>query len=282
MPVQRKLCQNFQPNNSNSVFQAETFAINRLALHLLDRDTRNKNILIYSDSQAAIKAFDKTIIKHITVKNCLENLTKLAEKDNKIVVSWIPGHRGYEGNELADLLAKMGTKSTNYVHHVKTPLQTIKLHYILRHYKEETLADFYLKPKLSEECLKPIKTFLHHHKKIIKELKYLNRKDTAILTKILTGHNNLNNHAFRANLADSPQCDFCEDIEEKETAMHILLNCAAFTEERQYTFGKPTLSLEELLKNEDTKKHVTKNIIKFFTKTETLSKKRELPASPRH
>jgi hypothetical protein len=53
-------------------------------------------------------------------------------------------------------------------------------------------------------------------------------------------------------------------------------------EERQYTFGKPTLSPEELLKNEDTKKHTTKIIIKFFTKAGTLSKKSNLPASPRH
>ena len=268
-------------NNSNSVFQAETFAINRLALNLLDKDTQNKNIIIYSDSQAAIKALDKTIIKHITVKTCHENLTQLANKGNKVVLSWIPGHRGHEGNELADTLAKMGTKSPKLFHHIKTPAQTIKL-LILRHFKKETLAEFYLKSKLSEECLKPMRTFLQHHKRITKEIKHLDKQDTAIITKILTGHNNLNNHAFRAKLADSPKCDYCKDAEENETAMHILLDCAAFTKERQYTFGKPILTLEELLKNKDTKKHITKNIIKFFIKSETLSKKRDLPASPRH
>ena len=268
-------------NNENSVFQAETFAIDRLALHLLDKDTHNKNIIIYSDSQAAIRALDKTMIKHTTVKTCHENLTKLTDKGNKVTVSWIPGHRGHDGNELADALAKMGTESPKLFNHIKTPALTIKL-LILRHYKKETLAEFYLKPKLSEECLKPMKAFLQHHKKITKEIQHLNKQDTAILTKILTGHNNLNNHAYRAKLADSPKCDYCEDIEENETAMHILLDCAAFTEERQYTFGKPTLSLEELLKNKDTKKHITKNIIKFFKKSEILTKRRDLPASPRH
>ena len=127
-----------------------------------------------------------------------------------------------------------------------------------------------------------MRTFLQHHKRITKEIKHLDKQDTAIITKILTGHNNLNNHAFRAKLADSPKCDYCKDAEENETAMHILLDCAAFTKERQYTFGKPILTLEELLKNKDTKKHITKNIIKFFIKSETLSKKRDLPASPRH
>ena len=122
-----------------SVFQAETFAINRLALNLLDKDTQNKNIIIYSDSQAAIKALDKTIIKHITVKTCHENLTQLANKGNKVVLSWIPGHRGHEGNELADTLAKMGTKSPKLFHHIKTPAQTIKL-LILRHFKKETIS----------------------------------------------------------------------------------------------------------------------------------------------
>ena len=117
-------------------------------------------------------------------------------------------------------------------------------------------------------------TFLQHHKRIAKEIQYLNKQDTAILTKILIGHNNLNRHSFRAKLADSPNCDYCKDNEENETAMHILLDCAAFTEERQYTFGNPILSLEELLKNKDTKKHITKNIMKFLTESETLLKKR--------
>ena len=51
------------------------------------------------------------------MKECHEILNNL-DKTNKVTTNWIPGHEGYEGNEIADKLAKAGamkeTKSDTY------------------------------------------------------------------------------------------------------------------------------------------------------------------------
>ena len=42
--------------------------------------------------------------------NCISNLNQLGQQ-NHVSIAWIPGHAGVHGNEVADYLAKSGTKS---------------------------------------------------------------------------------------------------------------------------------------------------------------------------
>ena len=62
------------------------------------------------DSQAAIKSFIKCTETSIKVFNCIRNLNQLG-KQNHVSIAWIPGHTGVHGNEVADYLAKSGSKS---------------------------------------------------------------------------------------------------------------------------------------------------------------------------
>ena len=62
------------------------------------------------DSQAAIKSLIKCAVTSITVLNCITNLNQLG-KQNHISIAWIPGHARVHGNEVADYLAKSGSKS---------------------------------------------------------------------------------------------------------------------------------------------------------------------------
>ena len=70
----------------------------------------NQNIVVLVDSQAAIKAIIKCTVTSITVFNCIRNLNQLA-KQNHFSIAWIPKHVGVHGNEVADYLAKSGSKS---------------------------------------------------------------------------------------------------------------------------------------------------------------------------
>ena len=58
------------------------------------------------------------------IRNCHNTLNQLG-KNNTINLNWIPGHEGYEGNERADYLAKLGSQKhpTNPAYN-KTPYKT--------------------------------------------------------------------------------------------------------------------------------------------------------------
>ena len=109
------------PNNSpkqaffhhgiySTVFQAEVLAISEMAKNLLWEKMHNQNIVVLVDSQASIKALIKCTVTPITVLNCIRNLNQLG-KQNHVSIAWIPGHAGVQGNEVADYLAKSGSKS---------------------------------------------------------------------------------------------------------------------------------------------------------------------------
>ena len=69
----------------------------------------NQSIVVLVDSQAAIKSLIKCFVTSPTVLSCIRNLNQLG-KQNHINVAWIPGHAGVDGNEVADYLAKSGSR----------------------------------------------------------------------------------------------------------------------------------------------------------------------------
>jgi ribonuclease HI len=90
-----------------TVFQAEVYAIKACTDENIDRNYKNRNIYIVSDSQAAIKALDKHQITSKLVWGYHQSLTQLA-RHYRVQLIWVLGHEGIVGNETADQLAKMG------------------------------------------------------------------------------------------------------------------------------------------------------------------------------
>jgi hypothetical protein len=85
------------------------YAIKSCAVENLDRNYKNRNVYILSDSQAAIKALDKHQITSKLVWDCHRSLTQLA-RHNRVQLIWVPGHEGIVGNETADQLARTGSE----------------------------------------------------------------------------------------------------------------------------------------------------------------------------
>jgi ribonuclease HI len=90
-----------------SVFQTEIYAI-LLCVYENIRAYKNKRILIFSDSQAALEALSGPKVISRLVKECLEALSALATL-NEVTLVWVPVHHGILGNEMADKLARQAS-----------------------------------------------------------------------------------------------------------------------------------------------------------------------------
>ena len=74
---------------------------------------RNQSIVELVDNQADIKSLIKCTVTSITVLSCIRNLKQLG-KQNHVSISWILGHAGVHGNEVANYLAESGSKSKRH------------------------------------------------------------------------------------------------------------------------------------------------------------------------
>jgi ribonuclease HI len=88
-----------------TVLQAEFYAIKACAVENLDRDYKNKNIYILSDTQA----LGQHQITSKLVWGCHQSLIQLARL-NRVQLLWVPCHEDIAGSETADLLARIGSE----------------------------------------------------------------------------------------------------------------------------------------------------------------------------
>jgi len=74
-----------------TVFQTEIYAILQCAYENIRRAYKNKQILIFSDSQGALTALSGPKVTSGMVAECLDALSALASL-NKVTLVWVPGH----------------------------------------------------------------------------------------------------------------------------------------------------------------------------------------------
>ena len=74
-----------------TVFQIAIYAILQCACKNIKRAYKNKQILIFSDSQAALKALIGLKVTSGLVAECLDALLVLASL-NEVTLTWVPGH----------------------------------------------------------------------------------------------------------------------------------------------------------------------------------------------
>ena len=84
-----------------SGFQTEIYAILHRAYENIRRTYKNKRILIFSDSSAALRVLSSPKVISKLVAECQDALLALANL-NDVAVIWVPRQHGIVGNEEAD------------------------------------------------------------------------------------------------------------------------------------------------------------------------------------
>jgi ribonuclease HI len=218
-----------------SSYNAEIIALERaLRKVIFDFDTNTippEDIVIFSDSKSALQALENGVSHAVShISTLTEKLSRSYGVDTTF--QWIPGHVGVAGNEQADRLAKLGSKTTQ--HPTEITYETCR----------QILKTNYRKEWLNKWKISNTGRRLFEHQKAPKlkdPMKLLKRKDQSLVFQLRTGHAPVNQHLNRINPILKPNCRHCQ--KQMETVDHILLHCSRLSASRsQYLPLNPTIA----------------------------------------
>ena len=218
--------------DSSTVFQAEITAVTKAAESLLSIPNGDVSFVkIFIDSQAAILALDNPKISSTAVKGAVSKLNELAKSAARVTLVWIPAHKGHEGNEKADELAKRGSRETNPTRFVEVGMPRATLKAVI----DEQIYAIWCKEWSGSSKANHAKGFYAGPNKGKAKFVYkLARLELGRLVRIVTGHNNLNFFQTKIGLFGKPECRFCQQGD--ETITHFLTVCPCFYDSRRSIF----------------------------------------------
>jgi hypothetical protein len=199
-----------------TVFQAEVYGIKACAGENIDRNYKNRNVCILSDSQDAIKALGKFHITSKLVWDCHQSPIQLAGH-NRVQLTWVPGHEGITGNETADHLARTGSE-----HSFTGPEPACGISFgDAKGAVKDWMNKNHIKQWESIMGLKQAKELIlgPSAKRTKDQLKF-NRDQLRWTVGLFTGHCHLKGHIFKLVLTGNPICERC--LEKDESATHLL------------------------------------------------------------
>ena len=215
-----------------NVFSTKVTALVMIAEKL--QEEQNTICHIYTDSQAAIKAINNPRRQsgQAIIKGFLDYTDNIAKTNpqQKINITWIPGHSEIEGNEHADTEAKKAARNPQISQPIKyKPLKSSRIQYIQLAAKEQWA-------KLWNEhtpTSKALRRYSRHKGFIVGPKLYNslpNRHTTATIVQLRTGHCRLNKYLHGIGARNSP---YCECGYGKETVEHYLLECNKYKKQRR-------------------------------------------------
>ncbi|KAL5247005.1 hypothetical protein ACHWQZ_G019016 [Mnemiopsis leidyi] len=230
----------YQLGSLPTVYQCELFALHMASCWASNNIPQHTKITFFSDSQAAIRAISSTNITSVMVLDTTNQLNKLATR-NTVEIRWIPGHKGVQGNETADEMARKGSAAQPIEPEPFLPIPQSLIQKQIHDYLFRLHIKQYRNIPISDKGKIPLLTTLQRYKYRTPKLSTAHRR---WLTWLLTGHSPLAYFQHRAQNFTSPHCSFCPG--EEETSEHFLGTCVGYMTIRLQTLGKCILSLDEI------------------------------------
>ena len=244
------MTENFTLQGHHTVFQCEAHALHRASILLNDilssPSLSEHRVIIYSDSQALIKALSNSYSISKTIID-LHNSLNITASTHSIMIEWVPGHKDHYGNEFADKLANIRVVEPNPVlstnqPHIPHTFFKNKVHNYIKNKKNKQWND----SNISQNT-KPLVSAIVNHNLQGQHLFKLGFDVLKPLTRLITGHNNLNHFQNKIDFTTAPHCSFCED-DVHETAMHLICDCGYFARTRMEKFGEDPITIDQLMR----------------------------------
>lgn len=224
-----KYSRGYRLPGDSSIYSAELTAM-LMALEWVD-DVKPSFVVIFSDSLSGIQSLPNFDPVNKIICDIQHLYKGIYEQGMRVVFSWVPGHVGIYGNELADSVAKTAAVRTTI--DIPIPLQTSE---IKTSYKME------LKAKWQNLWSSNISS-LHDIQPMISTKMSnwgISRKLEVKFHQLRLGKCYfLNSYLFQINKHSDGQCPTCKC---KEDTNHFLLECDRYNAERKILFD----SLQDL------------------------------------
>ena len=198
----------------SSNYRAEAVAMTRAAEELTTNANEIKpNVLILTDALSVLEGLKNAKEKCLDpLHRALATLSLKA----KVTLQWIPAHCGIPGNEIADSLAKEGSRLEQTdrgmtYQEVKTHVKRCSKNRWMARHKDYCKSDPYYK---------------------------LSREDQVIIFRLRTGHNRMNAHLRRIHLVPTDLCQRCGNA--PMTTDHILQECDVLIQQRKALWPQDT------------------------------------------
>lgn len=200
-----------------SIFTAEAFAIKSALEHIHTKQEGNwtNEIIILSDSKSVLQALSKNKIDAYTNKYILEikywyNKIKTEFRKN-ITFIWIPAHKGIEGNEIADKIAKEATEEKEHGE-IEVPISDLK-----SLFKKETWI--MTQNTIKEEARHKGKDYFNKFYREKEKKPWFHdvnreRYFTTLINRIRANHFNLNASLARKRYIESARCECGNETED--------------------------------------------------------------------
>ncbi|XP_023244773.1 uncharacterized protein LOC111642634 [Centruroides sculpturatus] len=204
-----------------SISQAEMWAILKALQYILNNlDIYKGNIFILTDSKMALHSLCNN--SHPTVlTNTVQNTARTLSELRTLNFAWVPAHTGVDGNERADLLAKLGANSSIQPSYTALPQKKLKSELIniinSAWQREWRTAD------TGRNCFSFIPTIdIRNAARHFVPNKYV--------SQVLLGHGNFPAYLHRFGIINNNKCSCTTDS--IADAMHFAFTCPNYDDDR--------------------------------------------------